>query len=1113
MQKRIYLLLVLFLVSLLFTGCGNAGKNKPAVLFAVLDSKQTGLDFSNTLTAKPDFNMLKYMYFYNGAGVGAADFNNDGLVDLFFSANQVQNKMYLNKGSLKFADVTSQAKIPMDNGWSTGVSIADINDDGLLDIYVCRVGHYENLQSKNQLLVCKGIDKAGVPFYADEAAQYGVAFSGFSTQAAFLDYDLDGDLDMFLLNHSLRFNSTFAPRNSYEGTADSLSGDYLFRNDGGKFTDVSATTGINRSIIGYGLGIAVSDINMDGYPDIYIGNDFHENDYLYLNNKHGGFTEQLRQSMMHTSQFSMGVDVADINNDAWPEIIAADMLPSDPYILKRSLGEDEYNTFQIKIRNGYNYQYARNTLQLNNRNGLFSEVGLYSGVYATDWSWSTLWMDFDNDGLKDLFISNGIPKRLNDIDYINYVSNDEIQAKIRANNIEQKEMALIDKFPQIKLPNRFFLNKGSAHFDDVAASVPDNTDTYSNGAAYADFDNDGDLDVVVNNIDEAVILYQNKSNDEGTKPSVQVHLKGSSGNQRALGAKLLAFYGDSIRSYEKYPVRGFQSGMEVPLQIGITGKQADSVLLIWPDNTYQQIKLSNDSLKQIIRYQSGHPVFNYAMLMPKKTGTFSFQDITAQTNLLYRHIENQFVEFDREPLMPFMVSREGPALATGDLNGDRLEDVFIGSVKWEKPAVFIQQPAGGFLRMSQPALDNDSTYEDVDACWADMNNDGFTDLLVASGGNEYYGKSEYLAPRLYLNDGKGNLAKKNDAFSNVLATASCIVVNDFNGDGKKDIFIGGRAVSFEYGKIPRSYLLQNDGTGKFNDVTAIICADLVTPGFVKGATKIDLDKDGDDDLVLAMEWGGIDAYINSNGKLSRKPLTDKKGWWNFVLPVDIDNDGDMDFIAGNQGLNSRLQASKAEPVRFYYYDFDDNGKKEQLITYYLNGKEIPFANKAELEKQLPTLKKKFLYAEDFGKASLSDIFESSKLKKADLFTADFFSSVVMINDGKMNFSLQELPWQAQLTSYKDAVAINANEDNFPDILLAGNFYPNNIQMGRYDADYGTLLINNGKGSFGYEPLRGVVVKGEARHAKRLQLANKRDVVVIARNDDSLLVIQSSAIKK
>lgn len=1094
---------------LFLTACTGRKKNDIPVLFDVLDNTKTGLDFSNNLSASPDFNMLKYMYFYNGAGVGAGDFNNDGKIDLFFASNQSQNKIYLNKGDLQFTDVTTAAKIPNDGGWSTGVSIADVNDDGLLDIYVCRVGHFESLQSRNQLLICKGISDTGIPYYNDEAQKYGVDFSGFSTQAAFFDFDLDGDLDMYLLNHSLRYSSTFAPRDSFKETIDSLSGDRFFRNNGDHFTDISKTAGINQTVIGYGLGIAVSDINLDGYPDIYIGNDFHENDYLYINNKKGGFDDLLDSSIMHTSQFSMGVDVADITNDGYPEIISADMLPSDPVILKSSLGVDEYNTFLTKIRNGYNFQYARNALQLNRRNGLFSEIGLYAGVYATDWSWSTLWLDFDNDGLKDLFVSNGIPKRLNDIDYINYISNEEVQSKIQSNKIGEREMNLINKFPQIKIPNRFFRNKGNTSFDDISEAIPENKDTYSNGAVYADLDNDGDIDIVVNNIDEPALVYQNKINDDKKNPAIQIVLKGPVGNNQAVGAKLYIFSGTSVISYEKFPVRGFQSSMEVPMQVSTGSGKPDSVFLVWPDNTTQRINLSSGLLQQKFAYTKELPLFDYSLVRDFETKeSAKFYDVTAQTNLSFMHKENTFVEFDREPLIPFMTSTEGPALAIGDINGDGLEDFFIGSSKWEKSAVFEQLPDGTFKKLPQPAVDADSTYEDVDACWTDVNNDSYPDLVVASGGNEFYGQSEYLKPRVYINNGKGILKKKEDAFSNVLLTASKVVANDFNEDGFTDLFIGGRSVSWEYGKVPDSYLLQNDGTGKFIDVTDKFAPSLKEAGFIKDANWVDLNKDGWKDLVLAMEWDGISVYLNSKNFFSRKYITSLKGWWNFILPCDIDNDGDIDFIAGNQGLNSRLMASEQQPVRMYFYDFDGNGKKEQVLTYYLDNKELPFTSISDLEKQLPVLKKKFLYAKDFANASLKEIFGADKLRKADIFSAHYFSNAVLINDGKMNFEVLPLPWEAQLTAYKTATILDINNDTLPDILLGGNFYSNNIQLGRYDADFGSVLINRGKGNFKYEELNGIEIKAEIRHLQRIRLATNVDAFIVAKNNDNLTMIST-----
>lgn len=1096
-------LLFSFLSGVILYSCQTNKIENP--LFVTLDAAATGLNFTNKLTATPHFNMFHYMYFYNGAGIGAGDFNNDGLIDLYFSANQVDNKLYLNKGGLQFKDVTTQSKITQDGGWSTGVSVVDINNDGLLDIYVSKVGNYETLKSKNQLFICQGIDKDGIPTYAEKAKDFGLDFSGMSTQAAFFDYDLDGDLDLFLLNHTVHQNGTFAERKNFLGTYHPLSGDRMYRNDGPIFTDITKASGIHSSAISYGLGVAVADINLDGYPDLYIGNDFHENDYLYINQKDGTFKDVGTEQMMHTSQFSMGVDVADINNDAYPEIISVDMLPSDPYILKRSLGEDEYNIFNLKINHGYQHQYTRNNLQLNKGHGLFSEVGLYAGVAATDWSWAPLWMDFDNDGLKDLFVSNGIPKRLNDIDYVNYVSNDEIQQKIRDNKIAEGDMALIDKFPQIKLPNKFFKNKGNASFEDLEKRIEGSVPTFSNGSVYADLDGDGDLDIVVNNIDDPVLVYQNKSNDSKKNNYISLRLKGSTGNINAVGAKAIVFNKGSIQTYEKTPVRGFQSSMEAPLHIGLGDLTADSAILIWPDNTYQPLPLSDTTLS--LQYATGLPAFDYRCLQTRQVNnTIPMTNITTEVALLHQHEENPFVEFDREPLIPFMVSKEGPALAVGDANGDGLEDVFIGSAKGKKSIVFIQLPSGSFKKLTQTSIDIDSTYEDVDACWVDVDGDQILDLVVASGGNEYYGKDKHLMPRVYINDGKGLLQKQENAFANIYITASCVVPFDFNKDGAIDLFIGGRSVPWEYGQIPQSYLLQNNGKGFFKDVTAQYSKVLANVGFVKSAVLEDLDKDGDDDLILALEWDGICAFINNGDSFTKKYITEKKGWWNFVMPVDVDGDGDLDFIAGNQGLNSRLQATEKEPVRLYFNDFDDNDKKEQVLTYYLKGKEISFANKDELQKQIPLLKKRYLYAEDLAKASLKDIFTSSKLKDASQLTANYFANAILINDGHLSFTLKEMPWKAQLTPYKTAVVVNANNDSLPDIFMLGNFYENNIQMGRYDSDYGTLLINKGKGIFTCESLNGLHIKGQVRNLRHIKIGSK-SAYVLTKNNDSTMVVQ------
>ncbi len=1110
LKNNFYIMLVGYvLFALLMTGCKSKPKDPP--LFVTLDNTKTGLDFSNNLSYNKDFNLFKYMYFYNGGGVGAGDFNNDGKIDLFFASNQHQNKIYLNQGELHFKDVTKEAGIPDDGGWSTGISVVDINNDGLLDIYICRVGKYETLNSKNQLLICKGIDKDGVPFYKDEAQQYGLDFSGFSTQAAFFDYDNDGDLDMFLLNHSVHQNGTFKPRAEFLGTYSDLSGDRIYRNDGnGHFTEVTKETGIQSTAIGYGLGVCIADINLDGYPDIYIGNDFHENDYLYINQKDGTFKEEGEQRMMHTSQYSMGVDVADINNDAFPEIISMDMLPADPYILKRSLGEDAYDIFNFKIASGYSHQYTRNNLQYNRGNGLFSEVGLYAGVAATDWSWAALFTDFDNDGLKDLFISNGIPKRMNDIDYINFISNGEVQQKIHENNVDDKDLALINKFPEIKLPNKFYKNNGNLTFTDEENRIENNPLTFSNGSVYADLDNDGDQDIVTSNINGSALLYENTQSKKNTQSSVTINLKGTTQNVHAIGSKIIVYANKTeVRTYEKFPVRGFLSSMETPVIVGMVNTNIDSVLIVWPDNSYENIGKLADSIKILnFEYKKGLPKYDYTRLTDRiKNVASPMVDITKDVNLQYLHEENHFVEFDRESLIPRMFSTEGPALAVGDLNKDGLEDIFIGSSRDKKAAVFLQQKNGKFIKSFQPILDKDSSYENTDACFTDVNNDGNIDIVIASGGNEFYGNDFHNTPRVYLNDGKANFTKLENAFGDLYLTASCVVPYDFNGDGFVDLFIGARAMPFEYGQVPQSYLLLNDKTGKFKNVTDQYAPGLSKIGFVTQALWFDIDKDGDKDLLLAQEWGGITAFINNKNKFIKTVLSDKRGWWNFMLPVDVDNDGDIDLIVGNLGTNSRLKASEKEPVKMYYNDFDGNGKKEQLLTYFSNGKEIPFANKAELEKQMPSImKKKYLYAEDFAKASLKDLFTQNKLDEAAVFSADYFSNAILINKGNLQFETKALPMAAQFSSFKDAVVVNANNDALPDIFIGGNFYDNNIEMGRYDADYGTILINQGNGNFSCETLNGLQIKGQIRHIKPIMIG-KQQAYVVARNSDSVLVIK------
>lgn len=1108
------LLFIAVLGCLVNIGCkGDKNTTNATVeppIFELLEKERTGLDFSNDLKLSLDLNIFNYMYFYNGGGVGSGDFNNDGLIDLFFSANLKDNGLYLNTGGLKFKNISQESGIlAKGSGWCTGVSVVDINNDGLLDIYVGQVGEFEILNGRNQLFVCKEIRADGVPVYEEKAKEYGLALVGFSTQAAFFDYDLDGDLDMFQMNHSLHKNGTFGPRRTFAGTYHPLSGDKLLRNDNGKFVDVTKAAGINSTVLGYGLGICVSDLNNDGWPDLYIGNDFHENDYFYLNQKNGTFKDVLPEQMMHTSRFSMGVDVGDINNDLQEDVISLDMLPYDPEILKKSEGEDATDLFYFKLNYGYNAQYARNALQVNNGNGTFSETAMYSGVFATDWSWASLFFDYDNDGKKDLFVSNGIPKRMNDIDYIKFVADDDFQAKINFDALEEKDLQQIEKIPEVKLYNQLFQNRGDLRFENRGKGIVNDKISYSNGAIYADLDNDGDLDIVTNNINEAAFVYENKTASAATADhSLRLVLEGTAKNRNAIGAKALVYKQNETILFEKFPVRGYMSSMEGPWHLGLGERgKVDSIVLVWPDQTYEQLNLTaipaNRTLK--VAHKPGLPKFNYGRMAKKQPAGIAVSEFSEAKGLLFQHEENTFVEFNREPLIPHTTSAEGPALAVGDLNGDGLDDVFLGNAKHAVAGLFFQDASGRFVKQACPALRADSVYEDVEALIVDVDRDGDKDLLVGTGGNEFSNNVPEQLSRAYLNDGKGNLTKNPAAFQGIYPTVSTLQASDVNGDGFVDLFMGARSVVSNYGAIPDSYLLLNDGKGNFKDATDTYCKDLRKVGLVKNSVWCDLDKDGKQDLVVVTEWGGIQGFLRRGEKFEKTLLTDQKGFWNFALPVDVDNDGDLDLIAGNHGQNHRLKTAPGEPIRMYYNDFDNNGKKEQVVTFYLQGKNIPYANYHELQKQIPSLKKDYLRATDFSKASLEDIFSKDKLQKAQQFEANYFDNAVLINQGNGKFETVSLPYLAQLTPFKTAAVIDANGDNLPDVLLYGNFYGSNVQMGRYDADYGTVLVNKGGGQFEVASTTGASIKGEVRRMQPVTVAGK-PCFVLARNNESARLI-------
>ncbi|MGM0580390.1 MAG: VCBS repeat-containing protein [Bacteroidota bacterium] len=1070
--------------------------------FELLDAQKTGLHFENTLEQSTEFSFFDYMYFYNGGGVAAGDFNNDGLVDLFFTSNMGENKLFINEGDFKFKDVSKEAGIKGEGYWSTGASVVDINQDGMLDIYVNVVGDHEILKGSNQLFICKKIED-GIPVFEDEAIAYDLDLAGFGTQAVFADFDKDGDLDMFQLNHSIHQNGTFGKRESFQGETSNVSGDRYFRNDNGTFVNATKESGINSSVIGYGLGVVVGDVNNDGYPDIYVGNDFHENDYLYINQQDGTFKELLTEQMQHTSRFSMGVDMADINNDGFNDILSLDMLPYDPQILKSSLGEDAFDVYRFKKDFGYNDQFARNNLQLNNQNGTFSEIALYADIYATDWSWAPLFMDFDNNGQKDLFVSNGIPRRMNDIDYMNFMnSNEDQRKKTEMGMVDKEDLEIVERMPKIKLPNRFFSNNADLTFDDVSTQIDNNLNSYSNGAVYVDLDNDGDLDIVVNNLEDKPFIYKNTAIEEDRSGKyLQLDLTGYENNLNAIGSRVIVELKNNKKlNYEYYPVKGFQSSAQDKFHIAIgDSSKIQNIQLIWPDGKTQNLNELEYNKVHEIEYQDGLASYDYASLHPEG---FDYKAVELQDSLGLDivHEENQFVEFIREPLIPHMVSTEGPALAVGDINGDGNEDFFIGSSKREKSQIWVQNDSGSFTKSEQPLLDSDNTFEDVDAAFADIDNDGDQDLIIAAGGNEYSGDSEYLLQRVYLNDGEGNFNKEY-TFEDSYMTSSSVVVADFNGDGYEDVFFAARAETYKYGLPVSSKLYLNQKDGSFQLANSSHAPFLEDIGMITDATVTDIDDNGEPDIVLALEWESIKIMVNEGDKFSLQEVGNEKGWWKHVKTGDFDGDGNIDIIAGNTGKNSRFIPTDEEPVNLYIKDFDDNGQTDPLLTYYLDGKEIPFANHSEILKQLPNLKKKWKYAQDFSRADLNEVFGADALNSAEKLSANDFSSYFYKNKGDGTFEAIALPMELQISTL-NAVEFMDKENR--ELLAAGNFYENNIEMGKYDAQYGTVFQIQDSAAV-IKKVKNLKLDGQVRKLKSIEV-NGKQYILVARNDNSLKLI-------
>lgn len=1079
-MKRI---LGLFLtVSTFFCACTTKKEDK---LFTKLPSTRTHISFKNELKETPELNILTYLYYYNGAGVAAADFNNDGLADLYFTSNQGEDKLYLNKGGFEFEDVTGAANIKNSENWTTGVTHTDINNDGLLDIYICKVGNYGTLRGKNLLYVNQGINEKGVPVFKEEAAKYGLAFSGFSTQAAFFDYDLDGDLDMYLMNHSVHPNRNYG-KGSKRREIDSLSGDRLYRNDKGMFTDISQEAGIFQGKIGYGLGLGISDMNNDGYPDIYVGNDFFENDYLYINQKDGTFKEIISSDVHklgHTTHFSMGNDIADINNDGFTDIISLDMLPEDLETYKTSGLEYPFPTYAYYLKNGYAPQYMQNTLHLNLTNGNFSEIGNLSGISATEWSWGALLADYDNDGYKDLFISNGIKGATNDMDFINFIANDHIQKRIDQ-GMSETDMSFINKMPGKKVPNYLFKNNGDLTFTDVTTTWFQKENSFSNGCAYVDLDNDGDLDLVVNNVNEEAYVLENRSDKKNKNNFLKIAFKGEGGNLFGIGAKVIAYTPHAIITQENFTSKGYLSAVDNTLHMGL-GKDSiiDSLKVIWPGGKYQTLKSIKGNQKIVLHNKDSKGDFHEDHSLQKSSYLFN-----VDSPIGFSHKELPTVEFNRDPLVPFGNTNQGPAISVADFNADGLDDFFIGGAKQQASALFVQDSSGTFKKIQEELFQQDAMSEDVSHVFFDANGDNTLDLLVVSGGNEFK-SSEKLRPRLYLNV-NGVLKKDSIQFGNVEVNASKVDAVDFDNDGDMDVVISSDQIPWQFGKTPRQYLFENDGNGGFKDVTARISKDFQNIGNVKDMTWIDIDGNGFKDLIVVGHWMPVSIFMN-NGKVLKlqknNGLGETHGWWNTLVADDFDNDGDIDLVVGNWGRNSKFKASKEKPVRLYRYDFDANGTIEPVVTHYHKDKETPFASKDELVKQMPFLNKEFLSYRSFAKADIEDLFTAEKLRKAFKKEVYELASCYFINEGNDNFKKRDLPNIAQASPINDIAVEDFDNDGFKDLLIVGNNHEISTQLGRMDASHGVILHNDKKAHFQWAKNQEFNIPGAARNVQKISI--------------------------